>query len=141
MASWINTALQSKITYRPNDVVISVPAKSGTTWTMNIVYQLREHGNRNFNDIYEELKWIEAVESPDATEEEMIRKIDEFSPQKPRGFKSHSSPPVLPFRDEVKYLVVVRNPEEVIVSIKAFLAKHNPEFLKWWGVPPERCDT
>lgn len=32
---------------------------SGTTWTMNIVYQLREKGSRNFDDIYEELKWIE----------------------------------------------------------------------------------
>ena len=33
---------------------------AGTTWTMNIVYQLREKGSRNFKDIYEELKWIEA---------------------------------------------------------------------------------
>jgi hypothetical protein len=83
---------------------------------MNIVYQLREHGTRHFNDIYEELKWIEAVDSPTTTEEDMVKKIDEWSPNKPRAFKSHSAPPTLPFRDDVKYLVVVRNPEEVMVS-------------------------
>jgi len=137
MARWINPKIQSKIAWRPDDVVISVPAKSGTTWSMNIVYQLREHGTRHFNDIYEELKWIEAVDSPTTTEEDMVKKIDEWSPNKPRAFKSHSAPPTLPFRDDVKYLVVVRNPEEVMVSMKAFLAKHSPDFLKWWGAPPD----
>jgi hypothetical protein len=140
---------------------------------MNIVYQLREKGNRNFDDIYEELKWIEvsvksrcclsvsealndalntlhqhhamrrdamriqAMESPTSTEEEMISKIDSFTPHKPRAFKTHSSPPDLPFQSHVKYLVVVRNPEEVIVSFKAFADKHSPDFFKWWGCPPE----
>lgn len=137
---WINTNLQSQIQWRPDDVVISVPAKSGTTWTMNIVYQLREKGNRNFDDIYEELKWIEAMDSPTATEADMIHKIDTFTPHKPRAFKTHSSPPALPFRSDVKYLVVVRNPEEVVVSFKSFAAKHSPDFLRWWGVPPEAFD-
>jgi len=137
MARWINATIQSKIAWRPDDVVISVPGKSGTTWSMNIVYQLREKGSRNFHDIYEEVKWIEVLESPTATEEDMVKKIDGWSPDRPRAFKTHSSPPDLPFRDDVKYLVVVRNPEEVMVSLKAFLSKLSPEFLKWWGLPGE----
>ena len=36
----------------------------------NIVYELCEHGTPHFNDIYKELKWIEAVDSPTTTEED-----------------------------------------------------------------------
>lgn len=66
-----------------------------------------------------------------------FKKIDAIPSNKPRAFKTHSSPPDLPFRSDVKYLVVVRNPEEVVVSLKAFMAKHSPDFLKWWGAPAE----
>lgn len=32
MASWTNPTIQSKIAWRDDDVVVSVPMKSGTTW-------------------------------------------------------------------------------------------------------------
>jgi len=51
---WINPTVQTKIAWRDGDVVISVPMKSGTTWTMNIVHQLREKGDRGFEEIYDE---------------------------------------------------------------------------------------
>mmetsp|Transcript_28310 Transcript_28310/g.56501 ORF Transcript_28310/g.56501 Transcript_28310/m.56501 type:complete len:293 (+) Transcript_28310:120-998(+) len=135
MSPYLNQNYQTKLTYRPTDVVISVPGKSGTTWTMNIVYQLRTHGNRNFDDIYSELTWIEVMDTPDSTEEDMIRKIDGMpTDPHPRGFKSHASPPTLPFREDVKYVVVARNPEEALVSLKTFLSKHSEEFLEYWGM-------
>ena len=37
---WIRREIQQQIKWRDGDLVISVPAKSGTTWTTNIVYQL-----------------------------------------------------------------------------------------------------
>jgi hypothetical protein len=95
---------------------------------MSLLY-LTIYNNTNTNK--------QVMESPTSTEEEMISKIDSFTPHKPRGFKTHSSPPELPLQPNVKYLVVVRNPEEVIVSMRAFAAKHSPDFLKWWGLPPE----
>ena len=33
---WIRSEIQAKVEWRDQDVVISVPPKSGTTWTMNI---------------------------------------------------------------------------------------------------------
>ena len=43
---------------------MSVPAKSGTTWMMNIVHQLRTGGDPGFKDIYIEVPWLEFVEGP-----------------------------------------------------------------------------
>ena len=134
---WINPNVQSKVSWRDDDVVISVPAKSGTTWTMEIVYQLREKGNRNFDDIYAEVKWLEVMDRPSSTVDEMVEKVDSMPIERPRAFKTHSSPPTLPFQDNVKYVVVVRNPEESLVSMRNFGAKHSKEFLTWWGMPPE----
>ena len=105
--------------------------------TMNIVHQLREKGDRGFDEIYEEVKWIETMRSPDATVEEMVQAIDDMPDNRPRAFKSHAPPPMLPFKDSVKYVVVMRNPEEAIVSMKSFSQKHSPEFLKFWGMPPD----
>ena len=36
MVQWFDPPLQTKVKHRPGDTVIAVPAKSGTTWTMNI---------------------------------------------------------------------------------------------------------
>ena len=33
---WINPMIQTKVALRENDVIVSVPPKSGTTWSMNI---------------------------------------------------------------------------------------------------------
>ncbi len=75
------------------------------------------------------------MDTPDSTEEDMIRKIDGMpTDHHPRGFKSHASPPTLPFHEDVKYVVVARNPEEALVSMKTFLSKHSEEFLEYWGM-------
>ena len=65
MVFWLNPPLQKKIEYRPTDTIISVPAKSGTTWTMNIFHQLRTGGDADFKDIYQEVPWVEFKERPD----------------------------------------------------------------------------
>ena len=49
---WINDTIQQQIEWRDGDIVVSVPPKSGTTWTMNIVHQLRSGGDPTFVDIY-----------------------------------------------------------------------------------------
>jgi len=134
---WINTTIQKQIAWRDGDVVVSVPPKSGTTWTMNIVHQLREKGDRTFDDIYAEVKWIEAMDKPGCTVEEMAKKVDDMPDTRPRAFKSHAAPPMLPFKDNVKYVVIMRNPEEALVSMKNFTENHSKEFLKLWGMPPE----
>ena len=64
-------------------------------------------------------------------------------PPTPRAFKTHSQPGDGPgdfatFRDDMKYVVVVRNPEEAIVSFKPFLAAHSLELWKLWDAVDQR---
>ncbi len=115
---WIQPTIQQKIKWRDGDVVISVPAKSGTTWTMNIVYQLITGGTSDFRDIYEEVPWIEFVSHPGQSHQEIIDRVDAMPESRRRAFKTHSAPPDVPFvkagtEKDVKYVVVFRNPEEV----------------------------
>lgn len=137
---WIQPEIQQKIVWRDGDVVISVPAKSGTTWTMNIVYQLFEGGTADFRDIYEEVPWIEFVARPDQPHQEVLDRLDAMPRDRRRAFKTHSAPPVLPYKPgdstpDVKYVVVFRNPEEALVSFWPFLAKHSDEWYELWAMP------
>ena len=42
------------------------------------------------------------------------------------------------FRDDVKYVVVMRNPEEAVVSFKPFIEAHNPKLWELWGAAEMR---
>ena len=61
---WIDETIQQRIAWRDGDIVVSVPPKSGTTWTMNIVHQLRSAGDPAFADVYLEVPWLEFVPAP-----------------------------------------------------------------------------
>lgn len=138
---WIDPTLQTQVEWRNGDIIISVPAKSGTTWTMNIVHQLRTGGDPDFKDIYVEVPWLELVESREDTP---VRRLERFRSQplsRRRAFKTHAAPPVIPYVEagsntpDVKYVVVVRNPEEALVSLKPFIEGHSQAFFDYWKVP------
>lgn len=138
---WIQPDIQQHITWRDGDVVISVPAKSGTTWTMNIVHQLFSGGTADFRDIYEEVPWIEFLAHPLQPVQEVVDRVEAMPRGRRRAFKTHSAPPEVPFipageGPDVKYVVVFRNPEEALVSFWPFLAKHSDEWFALWGMPP-----
>ncbi|HVH99368.1 MAG TPA: sulfotransferase domain-containing protein [Enhygromyxa sp.] len=132
---WLDPEIQQKIRWREGDIVVSVPPKSGTTWTMNIVHQLRTGGDPDFADIYAEVPWLEFVEHPRRTAEEVVARIDSMPADRRRAFKSHSAPPMLPYLDDVKYVVIVRNPEEAIASLEPFMRQHTAEWLELWQIP------
>ena len=73
---WINPEIQQRVQWRDSDIVISVPVKSGTTWTMNIVHQLRSGGHRDLVDVYAEVPWIEFVPGPSATVADIVSSFD-----------------------------------------------------------------
>lgn len=140
--SWIQPEIQQKIRWRDGDIVISVPPKSGTTWTMNIVHQLLTGGDSDFRDIYEVVPWIEFLSHPEQSHEEVLSRLDAMATTRPRAFKTHSAPPIMPFFESgsgqsVKYIVVFRNPEEAVVSFWPFFQKHSDEWFDLWGVPKE----
>lgn len=137
---WIQPEIQKQIRWRDGDIVISVPGKSGTTWTMNIVHQLLTGGTPDFRDIYEEVPWIEFVGHPDESHEQVLARLEAMPTTRRRAFKTHSAPPELPFlksgsEQNVKYIVVFRNPEEALVSFRPFMAKHSDEWFDLWGMP------
>ncbi|HLT39015.1 MAG TPA: sulfotransferase domain-containing protein, partial [Enhygromyxa sp.] len=138
---WLNQEIQQKVRWRDGDIVVSVPPKSGTTWTMNIVHQLRTGGDREFEDIYAEVPWLEFVDHPRRTVDEIVARIDNMPAAPRRAFKSHSPPPLLPFVEQVEYVVVARNPEEAIASLKPFMDQHTPEWLDLWKLPRETFVT
>ncbi|SFI62287.1 sulfotransferase domain-containing protein [Albimonas pacifica] len=139
---WIDPGIQSRIAWRDGDVVISVPPKSGTTWTMNIVHQLLAGAPSEFRDIYEEVPWIEFLAHPGETPQDVADRVAAMPATARRAFKTHSAPPDAPFlapgsgRD-VKYVVVFRNPEEAIVSFRPFLEQHSDAWFALWGMPRE----
>jgi len=55
-----------------------------------------------------------------------------------RAFKSHFFPPKLPFRRDIKYIIGIRDPVDVVSSFKAFFHQHTIEFHNLWGEFPPR---
>jgi aryl sulfotransferase len=137
---WICPEIQEHINWRDQDIVISVPAKSGTTWTMNIVFQLLNGGTDQFKAVYDEVPWIEFLSRPGQPIQEILDRVEAMPKDKPRAFKTHSAPPVLPFINsdsgkQLRYIVVGRNPEEALVSFKPFLEQHTDAWFELWSVP------
>jgi aryl sulfotransferase len=136
---WINEMIQAKVAWRDGDIVVSVPHKSGTTWSMNIVHQLRSGGDPSFADIYAEVPWLEFVPRPNTDPGDLVAAFNAMPRTPRRAFKSHAAPPTLPFQPpgagpEVRYLVVARNPDEAIASSRPFLAAHSDAWFDLWQV-------
>jgi hypothetical protein len=134
---WLNETIQQKIAWRDGDIVVSVPAKSGTTWAMNIVHQLRSGGDPSFIDIYAEVPWLEIVPRPNTNLDDLVRSFDAMTTEPRRAFKSHAAPPTLPYQSsaggpDVRYLVVVRNPEEAVASFRPFISAHSDAWFDLW---------
>lgn len=133
---------------------------------MNIVYQLLTGGDNGFAgkspfgslysglnlcshilffffgsaDIYAEVPWIELVTRPGMPVEELLNRLEAMPTSRPRAFKTHSFPPVLPLlgpdeKPNLRYIVVMRNPEEAVVSMMPFLEQHSDELFTLWGIP------
>lgn len=118
--------------WRDDDIVISVPAKSGTTWTMNIVHQLRSKGDENMVDLYQHVHWLEFFESPYQTAKELYTRWAREPWWYPRAFKTHAEPPKTPFDPKVRYIVVMRDPRDAIGSMYPFFHAHNEELFDYF---------
>lgn len=137
--SWVNPPLQKGVEYRAGDVLLSVTAKSGTTWAMNIFHQLRTGGDPDFKDIYQIIPWLEFKEYPNQTDDELYARWKAMPTDVVRGFKTHAGPgPMLDYHDHVKYVVITRNPVEAAVSFMPFMAGHSDEAFKLWGAEDQQ---
>lgn len=145
---WIDPEIQQQIQWRDGDIVVSVPVKSGTTWTMNIVHQLRAGGDPELEDVYAEVPWLELVPAPGTTRDALLAAFDAMPNHRRRAFKTHSPAGPLPYQapgsgKDVKYVVVVRNADEAVASLYPFIASHSDEWFALWEmdktdlVPPD----
>jgi hypothetical protein len=94
------------------DIFISPFAKSGTTWTQQIVHSLRTRGDMDFKEIMEVVPWLGMAYDLG---------VDIHAPQKalPRAFKSHATWDNIP--KGARYIYSVRDPKDVVVSDYNFL--------------------
>lgn len=97
---------------RPGDVIVSTSYKSGTTWTLGILYQLmamKENMQPPPMDY-----WLDARMFP----VELADQLAELAAMPHRRvLKSHLAADGLPIWPEVKYVVVGRDPRDVFMSL------------------------
>lgn len=103
--------------YEPtaHDVFIVTYAKSGTNWMMQIAQQIAYLGTAEFYHIHHLVPW------PDAPFPEIRAKlhdatIAQHSPTGLRIIKTHYERAYVPYNANARYIVVIRDPKEVVVS-------------------------
>jgi hypothetical protein len=108
--------------YQPTcrDVFVCTFLKSGTNWMMQIAVQIAWQGRAEFEHIHDLVAW------PDCPEPGPIPLEDprawEGCPTGLRVIKTHADQRCVPWSEEARYLVVLRDPKEVMVSAYHFAA-------------------
>ena len=101
------------------DVFVATYAKSGTNWMMQIAHQLIWHGAGEFDHIHSVVPWPDtkmmgpferyAVPLEDALDWET-------SPERKRVIKTHFDWDLLPYSQDARYIMVLRDPKDIFVS-------------------------
>src|SRR5262249_33563917 len=97
--------------FRPDDIVISTPAKCGTTWLQTICAL----------EIFQRTTFYQPMDRISPWVDILVRPIDEvladYESQTLRRFiKTHTPLDGLPFDDRVTYVCISRDPRDVAVS-------------------------
>jgi aryl sulfotransferase len=121
-----------RFTPRDDDIVISTPYKSGTTWTQEIVLHLIFPGGEvpYRSDVS---PWLDSRFHP---LEEELRQLE--AQRHRRCIKSHLALDGLPFYPQLKYIVVGRDPRDVFMSLWNHYSSHTPGFLAFVNGLPDR---
>jgi aryl sulfotransferase len=132
---YFSTDIFRNFAWQAGDVVVSSGVKQGTTWTLNIVHQLRTGGDDSFDSLSDQCPFLEFVEYPGQPVQERLAywQAQIFHQQPFRVFKTHIPPPVLPMNPEVKYIVPVRNGKDSLASLYFFINNFTPEWNMLWG--------
>jgi hypothetical protein len=106
---------------------------------MNIVHQLRSGGDPEVEDVYNEVPWLELLKGPGDSVDQVVNEIDSMPDHRRRAFKTHAAPGMLPYHApgsdaNVQYVVILRDPDEVLASIYPFIGSHAAGWLAHWGI-------
>jgi len=107
--------------YRPvrGDVIVATYARSGTNWALQIALQIAHHGDAEFNFLHDLVAWPDAP-LPLIKAKLGDRRLAERAPSGSRVIKTHREQRYVPYAPEAKYIVVKRDPKEVLVSAYFF---------------------
>ena len=108
------------------DVFVATFAKSGTNWMMQIAHQLIWHGRGEFEHIHSVVPWPDTqVMGPPWMRRYAIPLKDaqdwESSPERKRVIKTHFDWDLLPYSEDARYIMVIRDPKDIFVSSYFFL--------------------
>jgi len=82
------------------------------------------------------------VRYPGEPLEERIAYFKRAAAGKPfAAYKTHSHPPAIKVRKDVKYVVGIRNYVDIAASFRPFMSEHHPAFSKMWGDFPPLSQT
>lgn len=109
----------------PQDVFVMTFAKSGTNWMMQIVYQLIHHGKGDFGHIHDVVPWPDArLISPTMKGYAIpLEQATEWqnAPERKRVIKTHLDWQFIPYSEQARYIAVIRDPKDTLVSAYFFL--------------------
>ena len=112
-----------------HDVFAAVYIKSGTNWTMQIVHQLLNHGNAEYDHIHSVVPWPD-TQLMGPMKRYAIPLDDESvwraSPEQKRVIKTHFNWEDLPYSEDARYISVIRDPKDVFVSSYFFFGNAFP---------------
>jgi len=101
-----------RFSFRPGDIVIAAPSKSGTTWTQMLVGLLLFEGRRWPGTISKLSPWLDMT----IRSEQLV--FDILAAQTHRRFiKTHTPIDGVPIRDDVSYICVGRDPRDAVISM------------------------
>jgi hypothetical protein len=101
-----------------HDIMVCSFGKSGTNWVLQIVTQITGCGNMEFKHIHSVVPWVETqhLSYTVGLKEPTYRK----SPLGLRAVKTHLEATYVPWREDVKYITIIRDPKDVIISAYYF---------------------
>src|SRR5579884_935414 len=112
-----------------HDVFVAVYVKSGTNWAMQIVHQLLNHGQGEYQHVHDVIPWPDlnnfafakgyAVPLEDET-------AWRASPEQKRAIKTHLGWGQIPYSEQARYIHVIRDPKDVFVSSYFFFGSLLP---------------
>jgi aryl sulfotransferase len=141
-----DNARWERIDLRPDDIIITTPTKSGTTWMQTMVGMLTFGCVELPEPIGHISPWVDMATRPD---DEVLSHL--ASQQHRRILKTHTPLDGLPWHETVTYIAVLRHPLDVAMSMRdhgrivdrlqmrSLIEEHDPELMETWQstLPPE----
>jgi hypothetical protein len=108
--------------YQPteHDVIVTTYPKSGTYWMLQIAYQIGHHGQGDYEHIHDVVPWPDGKPSVEAIPLEDTQ-AQQASPEGLRIIKTHLAWGGFPYNEDAKYIGILRDPKEVVISSYFFV--------------------